>query len=57
MLVYEHLLPRQLWEMGVVAEVLIGRDGRIRACMVRLPSGTVIRRPVQLLYPLESLRE
>lgn len=56
-LVYEHLLPRQLWEMGVVAEVLIGRDGRIRACMVRLPSGTVIRRPVQLLYPLESLRE
>lgn len=56
-LVYEHLLPRQLWKMGVVAEVLIGRDGRIRACMVRLPSGTVIRRPVQLLYPLESLRE
>lgn len=56
-LVYEHLSPRQLWKMGVVEKVLIGRDGRITACMVRLPSRTVIRRPVQLLYPLESLRK
>lgn len=56
-LVHEHYLPRQLWKIGQVAEVLLGRDGRIRACMVRMPNGTTLRRPIQLLYPMEYIDE
>ena len=44
-------------EMGKVEEVLPGRDGQIRGAVVRLGTrnqqSTLIRQPVQLLYPLE----
>ncbi|KAL1418331.1 hypothetical protein MTO96_025977 [Rhipicephalus appendiculatus] len=56
-LVQAHHLPRQLWKTGEVAEVLLGRDGKIRACMVRMPNGAILRRPVQLLYAIEYTDE
>ncbi|KAL1472155.1 hypothetical protein MTO96_039502 [Rhipicephalus appendiculatus] len=56
-LVQEHHQPRQLWKPGEVSEVLLGRDGKIRACMVRMPNGAILRRPVQLLYPMEYTDE
>ena len=52
-LVNEDKLPKHLWKMGRIKEVYIGRDGKVRSCLVMLPSRNLIRRPVQLLYPLE----
>ena len=52
-LVHEHMMPRQAWKMGRVEEVFPGRDGKVRSCSVKMPTGRLIRRPVQLLYPME----
>ncbi|GIY33519.1 hypothetical protein CDAR_174821, partial [Caerostris darwini] len=41
-----------LWDMGVVEQVIVGRDGHVRACIVRTPKGQ-LSRAVQLLYPFE----
>ncbi|XP_064470242.1 uncharacterized protein LOC135384995 [Ornithodoros turicata] len=45
--------PRHLWKLCRIEELFSGRDGKVRACNVRLPNGTTRRRPIQLLYPLE----
>nr|XP_023692250.1 uncharacterized protein LOC111856490 [Paramormyrops kingsleyae] len=52
-LIGEDNLPRQIWKMGRITELFPGRDGLIRSCLVRTSSGNVLRRPVQLIYPLE----
>ncbi|GBM68075.1 hypothetical protein AVEN_66743-1 [Araneus ventricosus] len=41
-----------LWEMGVIHEVIMGRHGFVRACVVKTSKGKR-RRAVQLMYPLE----
>ena len=51
-LTHEDKQPKHMWKMGRINQTFIGRD-KIRSCAVRLPSGVVIKRPVQLLYPLE----
>ena len=52
----EHL-PRGQWKLAVVQEVLTGRDGLIRAAVVKVAGSdrqqSTLRRPIQLLYPLE----
>ena len=52
-LTHEDKQPKHMWKMGRINETFIGRDGKIRSCAVRLPSGVVIKRPAPLLYPLE----
>lgn len=52
-LIGEDHTPRQTWKLGRITELFAGRDGLVRSCMVRTPSGTLLRRPVQLLYCLE----
>lgn len=52
-LLHEDKQPKLTWKMGRIEETFMGRDGNIRSCAVRLPSRLVLRRPVQLLYPLE----
>ena len=53
---HEHL-PRGQWKLGVVQEVLTGRDGVSRAAIVKVAANdqqqSTSRRPIQLLYPLE----
>ena len=44
------------WRMGVVQKLLIGRDGRCRAAVVRVKSG-LLRRPIRKLYKLEICTE
>ena len=55
--VHDDALPRGLWKLGRIQEVLTGRDGQPRAALVRVASRgrqhVVLRRPLQLLYPLE----
>lgn len=52
-LINEDKLPKNLWKMGRIIEVDKGRDGKVRSCLILLPSKILLRRPVQLLYPLE----
>ncbi|KAG5864406.1 hypothetical protein JTB14_001493 [Gonioctena quinquepunctata] len=52
-LLYEQGLPRLLWKLARKKEVFPERDEYVRACFIRLGNGTLLRRPVQLLYPLE----
>lgn len=46
-------IPRLLWKRGVICSLFPGRDGNVRSCVVRMPQGKFVRRPVQHLYPLE----
>ncbi len=50
--------PRGFWNLGRVKEVVIGRDGEARGAVVRVANkgrrSTLLQRPVQRLYPLES---
>ena len=52
----EHL-PRGHWKLGVVQEVLTGRDGLTIAAVIKVAASdqrySILRRPIQLLYPLE----
>lgn len=52
-LIGEDRMPRQTWKMGRITELFLGRDGLIRSCTVRISTGTLLKRPVQLIYPLE----
>ncbi|GFV08980.1 integrase catalytic domain-containing protein [Trichonephila clavipes] len=40
------------WDLGRIQETLTGRDGHIRACIVKTKKG-LFRKPVQLTYPFE----
>lgn len=46
-------LPRGCWRMGKVLELVKSRDGLLRSAKVMLPSGKVLGRPLNLLYPVE----
>ena len=56
-IVHDESLPRELWKLGRVQEVIPGADGLPRCALVRVASRdkqhTLLKRPVQLLYPLE----
>lgn len=41
-----------LWKLGRIMQVFPGRDGKVRACLIKTSDGT-LKRPIQLLYPLE----
>lgn len=50
--IHDDNLPRGRWSLGVVQDVLPGRDGSIRAAIIRSRRG-VTTRPISKLYPLE----
>ncbi|XP_064479339.1 uncharacterized protein LOC135392562 [Ornithodoros turicata] len=52
-LLQEDKSPRHLWRLARITQLYKGRDGKVRSCEVKLSSGNVTRRPVQLLFPLE----
>ena len=54
-LIGDDKMPRQIWKTAMVKELFMGRDGLVRSCAVRTPDRTILRRPVQLLYPLETV--
>ncbi|GFT43582.1 integrase catalytic domain-containing protein [Nephila pilipes] len=41
-----------LWDLGTIQEFFQGRDGHVRACVVKTKNG-LFRKPVQLIYPFE----
>lgn len=56
-IVHDDALPRGLWKLGRIREVYHGSDGLPRGALVRVASRdrqhTLLKRPLQLLYPLE----
>ena len=56
-IVHDESLPRGLWKLGRIQELLIGQDGLPRSALVRVATRdqqyTLLKRPLQLLYPLE----
>ncbi|RCN45078.1 hypothetical protein ANCCAN_08888 [Ancylostoma caninum] len=52
-LISDPILPRHSWKMGTIDQVIANPRGTIREAVVRLPSQRLIRRPVNLLIPLE----
>ena len=56
-IVHNDSLPHGLWKLGRIQEVIPGADGLPRSALVRVASRdrqhTLLKRPVQLLYPLE----
>ena len=59
--VHEDGLPRGLWWLGKIESVIPGNDGEIRAAVVKVKSKkgctTLLKRPVQKLFPLELFSE
>ncbi|GFQ83781.1 integrase catalytic domain-containing protein [Trichonephila clavata] len=51
-LIHDDRLPRSLWKLGKVVEIITGRDKRVRACALKIEN-SIIKRPVQLLHNLE----
>ena len=49
--------PRALWRLARVKQLITGRDGRVRAAIITVPSRdgqtSTYQRPIQLLYPVE----
>ena len=57
-LVHDETHPRSYWKMGKVERLLMSKDGQSRGADVRVQGrgssgGRLLRRPLQLLYPLE----
>lgn len=56
-LVHDEHQPRGFWKLARVKETIVGKDGRVRGAVLKLPAKdgqtTLLRRPLQLLYPLE----
>ena len=53
--------PRAFWKLGRVVELVRGRDGEIQGAALRAAGkgrrATTLRRPVQRLFPLETVEE
>ena len=60
-IIFDKDAPRGKWRMGVVEELLAGRDGKVRGAVIKTvqKSGRQVRlrRAVQHLYPLEVQEE
>ena len=56
LIVHVDKLPKSQWKLGLVTELISGRDTKVRGAKVRLSkTNTVITRHVNKLYLLECL--
>ena len=46
-------IPRGCWRMGKVMKLVSSSDGSVRSAKVKMPSGRVFGRPLNLLFPIE----
>ena len=53
-IIYDEKVPRHLWRLGRVVDIIPSRDCNIRAAKVKVgKTGAIINRPINKLYPLE----
>jgi hypothetical protein len=53
-LIHNDKAPRLQWKIATVQSVTPGRDGKARSALLRCSDGTVLRRAVQHICPLEA---
>ncbi|XP_057299338.1 uncharacterized protein LOC130629963 [Hydractinia symbiolongicarpus] len=54
-IVYDDKLTRHMWKLGRVVKLVPESDDKVRATQVKLgQTGTIVNRPVNRLYPLET---
>lgn len=47
-------LPRGQWKVGRISKLRVSGDGQVRAAEIKMPNGSLLVRPIKLLYPLEG---
>ena len=52
-LIHDENLPRLTWRKKIVVELLKGPDGKMRGAEVRTPNGSILKRPITKLFPIE----
>ena len=52
-LIHEANQKRLMWSVGVVNELIVGKDGRARAAWLKVAGTERINRPIQRLFPVE----
>ncbi|EPB68640.1 hypothetical protein ANCCEY_12269 [Ancylostoma ceylanicum] len=52
-LISEAVMPRNTWKMARITKLLPSRNNVVQEVELRLPNGRTIRRPVNLIVPLE----
>ena len=56
-IVHDENLPRGLWRLGRVEELMVGADGNVQSVALKVTkrgeNPIIIRRPIQRLYPLK----
>ncbi len=45
---------RGQWKMGKLSNLTVSQDGQIRSAEIRTSTGNVLRRPLNLLFPIET---
>ena len=55
--IIKDLTPRTNWKLGKVTNLYKSRDGNIRSVEIMKPNRNIIRRPPQLLIPLEQQKQ
>ncbi|KHN87664.1 hypothetical protein Tcan_01278, partial [Toxocara canis] len=56
-IVAEEGLPRAEWKLGKIEKVHKDYNGKTKAADIRMPNGHVLKRPVNMLHPLEVSEE
>ena len=46
-------IPRSCWKFGKITHLVKSTDGQIRSAKVKLSSGRIVGRPLNLLFPIE----
>ncbi|KAE9420746.1 hypothetical protein Angca_000352, partial [Angiostrongylus cantonensis] len=52
-LIHDPALPRNTWKMARIIDLKQSESGAIREAQLKLPTGRIIRRLINLLVPLE----
>ena len=52
MIIQDDSKNRNTWKLGVIIEIISGKDAVVRGARVKTVKGT-LERPIQQLYPLE----
>ena len=56
-LLHDDQVKRQNWKLGIVKQLMPGRDGKVRFAKVKTPAGNIIRRAIQTLHPIEVIED
>ena len=55
-LIMDENQPRTMWRMGTIVETIPSADNQIRGAVVRSSTGSILKRPINKLIPIEYVR-